>query len=143
LNRTVIVAAAVTMPSARNVRKGRRYLGKRMALLACKLDGRGTVVDEVVVLGNGVVDSSVGVYRRIKGGGNNKYTTIIAIQMQDIADTKQRSSNAVLSIFRRSGNLSGDDSSVPGDYRTDDPEGKVPCLRCRGHRTNIRRVYPC
>jgi len=86
------------------------------------------VVEVVVVLGNAVVGGSVGVYRRIKGGRNNKYTAIIAIQMQDISDTKQRGSNAVLSIFRRSGNLSGDDSSVPVDYRTDDPEGKVPCL---------------
>ena len=32
---------------------------------------RGTVVDEVVVLGNGVVGSSSGVYRRIKGGTVN------------------------------------------------------------------------
>ena len=68
LNRIVIVAAAVTMPSARKYGKGRRYLGKRMALLACKLDGRGRVVDEVVVPGSGVVGDSSGVYRRIKGG---------------------------------------------------------------------------
>ena len=67
LNRIVIVAAAVTMPSARNVRKDRRYLGKRMALLAWKLDGRGTVVDDVVVLSSGVVGGSSGVNRRIKG----------------------------------------------------------------------------
>src|ERR1041385_1789202 len=67
LNRIVNVAAAVTMPSARNVRKDRRYLGKRMALLAWKLDGRGTVVDEVVVLSSGVVDGSSGVYRRLRG----------------------------------------------------------------------------
>ena len=26
--------------------------------------------------------------------------------------------------YARSGNLSGDDSSVPVDYRTDDPEGE-------------------
>src|SRR4051812_16994328 len=68
LKRIVIVAAAVTMPSARKDGKGRRYLGKRMALLAWKLDGRGTVVDEVVVLSGGVVGDSNGVYRRIKGG---------------------------------------------------------------------------
>ena len=47
--------------------KDRRYLGKRMALLAWKLNGRGTVVDEVVVLGNGVGDSNE-FYRRIRGG---------------------------------------------------------------------------
>src|ERR1044071_8147246 len=82
LNRIVIVTAAVTMPSARNVRKDRRYLGKRMALLAWKLDGRGTVVDEVFVLGSDVVGGSNEFYRRIKGGRNNKYTTIIAIQIQ-------------------------------------------------------------
>ena len=38
-----------------------------MALLAWKLDGRGRVVDEVVVPGGGVVGGSSGVYRRIKG----------------------------------------------------------------------------
>src|ERR1041385_8303783 len=84
------------MPSARNVRKDRRYLGKRMALLAWKLDGRGTIVDVVVVLGNGVVGGSDGVYRRIRGR-NSKYTKIIAIQRYYIADTKQRGSNAVFS----------------------------------------------
>src|ERR1041384_6260472 len=87
LNRIVNVATAVTMPSARNIRKDRRYLGKRMALLACKLGSSGTVVDEVVVLSSGVVDGGSGVYRRLRGGErNNKYTTIIAIQMQDITD---------------------------------------------------------
>src|ERR1041385_6155822 len=68
LNRIVNVEAAVTMPSARNVRKDRRYLGKRMALRALKLDCRGTVVDEVVVLSSGVVDGSSGVYRGLRGG---------------------------------------------------------------------------
>src|SRR3954462_5012219 len=76
LNRIVIVAAAVTMPSARKYGKGRRYLGKRMALLAWKLDGRGRVVDEVVVPGSGVVDGSSGVYRRLRGEENSKYTAI-------------------------------------------------------------------
>ena len=52
-----------------------------MALLAWKLDGRGTVVDDVVVGGSGVVNGSSRVYRRLKGGGrNSKYTTIIAIK---------------------------------------------------------------
>ena len=37
-----------------------------MALLAWKLDGRGTVVDDVVVRGSRVVGGSNGVYRRIK-----------------------------------------------------------------------------
>ena len=68
MDRDCNVAAAVTMPSARNIRKDRRYLGKRMTLLAWKLDGRGTVVDDVVVLSSGVIDGSNGVYRRIKGG---------------------------------------------------------------------------
>ena len=67
LNRIVNVAAKVTMPSARNVRKDRRYLGKRMALLACKLDGSSRVVDDVVVPGSGVVGGSSGVYRRLRG----------------------------------------------------------------------------
>src|SRR4051812_328376 len=88
LNRIVIVAAAVTMPSARIVRKDRRYLGKRMALLACKLDGSSRVVDEVVVLSSGVVDDSSGVYRRLKGGRNNKYTAIIYKHMHDMTDEK-------------------------------------------------------
>ena len=39
-----------------------------MALLAWKLDGRGRVVDEVVVPDSSVVGGSSGVYRRIKGG---------------------------------------------------------------------------
>ena len=47
-----------------------------MALLAWKLDGRGTVVGGVVVLGSGVVGGSSGVYRRLKGGRNSKYTAI-------------------------------------------------------------------
>ena len=68
MSRIVIVAAAVTMPSARKYGRGRRYLGKRMALLAWKLDGRGRVVDEVVVPDGGVVGGSSGVYQRIKGG---------------------------------------------------------------------------
>ena len=38
-----------------------------MALLAWKLDGRGTVVDDVVVLSSGVVGGSSGVYRRLRG----------------------------------------------------------------------------
>src|ERR1044071_9034641 len=67
LNRIVNVAAAVTMPSARNVRKDRRYLGKRMALLAWKLDGSSRVVDEVVVPSSGVLAGSSGVYRRLRG----------------------------------------------------------------------------
>ena len=67
MNRIVIVAAAVTMPSARKYGKGRRYLGKRMALLAWKLDGRGRVVDEVVVPGRSVVGDGSGVYWRIRG----------------------------------------------------------------------------
>ena len=57
------------MPSARKVQTDRRYLGKRMALLAWKLGGRGRVIDEVVVLSNGVVGGIQGVYRRTKGGG--------------------------------------------------------------------------
>ena len=38
-----------------------------MALLAWKLDGSGTVVDDVVVGGSGVVNGSSGVYRRLRG----------------------------------------------------------------------------
>ena len=37
------------------------------ALLAWKLDGRGTVVDDVVVHNNVVVVASCGVYRRLRG----------------------------------------------------------------------------
>ena len=45
---------------------------RKRALLAWKLDSRGTVVDEVVVL-HDVVDGSTGLYRTNKGGRNNKY----------------------------------------------------------------------
>ena len=38
-----------------------------MALLAWKLDGRGTIIDDIVVLGSGVVGGSNGVYRRLRG----------------------------------------------------------------------------
>ena len=38
-----------------------------MTLLAWRLDGGGTVVDDVVVGGSGVVNGSSGVYRRLKG----------------------------------------------------------------------------
>ena len=48
-----------------------------MALLAWKLDGRGTVIVDVVVPGSGVVGGSSGVYRRIRGGRNSKYTASI------------------------------------------------------------------
>ena len=49
------------------------------ALLAWKLDGRGTVVDDVVVLSGGVVDGSNGVYQRIRGGDkHSKYKALIA-----------------------------------------------------------------
>ena len=50
-----------------------------MALLAWKLDGRGTVVEDVVVLSSGVVDGSSGGYRRLRGGRNNKYKASITI----------------------------------------------------------------
>ena len=51
-----------------------------MALLAWKLDGSGTVVDDVVVGGSGVINGSSGVYRRLKGGRNSKYTASITIK---------------------------------------------------------------
>src|SRR3954464_15313423 len=73
----VSIVAAAVMPSARNIQKDRRYLGKRMALLAWKLDGRGTVVDDVVVPSSGVVDDSLGVYRRLRGKENSKYKASI------------------------------------------------------------------
>ena len=47
--------------------------GRKMALLASKLDGRGAVVDYVVVLSSGVVGGSNGVYRRLRGEENSKY----------------------------------------------------------------------
>ena len=45
------------------------------ALLAWNLDGRGTVVNEVVELGNGVISGSRGVYQRIKRGDRNTMHT--------------------------------------------------------------------
>ena len=56
------------MPSARKYRKIGDIWGRKMALLAWKIDGRGTFVVDVVVLGSGVVGDSSGVYRRIRGG---------------------------------------------------------------------------
>ena len=47
-----------------------------MALLAWKLDGRGTVVDDVDVRGSGVVGGNNGVYRRLRG-------------VEEIVNTKQ------------------------------------------------------
>ena len=46
-----------------------------MALLAWKLDDSGTVVDDVVVGGSGVINDSSGVYRRLREGRNGKYTS--------------------------------------------------------------------
>ena len=43
-----------------------------MALLAWKLDGSGTVVDDVLVGGSGVIGDSSGVYRRLRWGRNSK-----------------------------------------------------------------------
>ena len=43
----------------------------------------------------------------------------------------------------RSGNSSRDELPAPGDYRTDDPEGKVPCLQYWGHLRDMWIVYPC
>ena len=48
-----------------------------MALLAWKLVGSGTVVDDVVVRGSGELDGSSRVYRRLKGGRNSKYKASI------------------------------------------------------------------
>ena len=60
-------------------------MGKKMARLARKLDGRGRVIDEVVIPGSGVVGGSSGVYRRIKGGRNSKYKANICKNMNDMA----------------------------------------------------------
>ena len=54
-----------------------------MALLAWKLDGRGRVVDEVVVQGHR--QRSSGLSDNKRGRRNNKYTTIISIQIQYMA----------------------------------------------------------
>ena len=48
-----------------------------MALLAWKLDGSGTVVDDVIVGGSGITSGSSGVYQRLRGGRNSKYTASI------------------------------------------------------------------
>ena len=40
-----------------------------MALLAWKLDGSGTIVDDVVVGGSGIISGSCGVYQRLRGEG--------------------------------------------------------------------------
>ena len=65
------------MPSARINTKRWAISGRgEGALLAWELRSRGKVVGEVVVHG-GVVGGSSGVYRQRRGGGNNKYTSII------------------------------------------------------------------
>ena len=46
-----------------------------MALLSWKPYNRGTVVDVVVILGNGVIGGSVEVYRRMKGRGRDTINT--------------------------------------------------------------------
>jgi len=88
------------------------------------------------------VATSIG--RKRGGGRNNKYTIIIAIQIYDIADTKQRGSNAVLGDLLGAGIY----PVMIHQYRLITGPmiwwGKVPCRRCRGHPTNIRGgVYPC
>ena len=60
------------------------------ALLAWKLDSRGTIVDEVVERSN-VGGGSLAVYQKIRGG-DSKYTTIIAKQGM----TNQIQSNGAL-----------------------------------------------
>ena len=46
----------------------------------------GTIVDIAVEHSN--VNDGIGGYRRIRGGGNSKYTTIIAIQIQYMTNIK-------------------------------------------------------
>ena len=115
-------------------------MGEGRVLLAWKLDGRGTVVDDVVDhrgIGSGRRD-----YRTIKEGGrNNKYTTITAIQRYDKAYTKQRGSNAV------SDDLLGAEiyPVMIHRYRLITGQmirrGKVPCLQCYRHLTDMWIVY--
>src|SRR3954469_15904084 len=84
------------MPSATdNYRKVGDMWERGMALLAWKLDGRGTVVDDIVVLGSGVVGGSSGVYRRLKGGRNSKYTTSNSNQCMTRQMNCKRYSNIV------------------------------------------------
>ena len=51
-----------------------------MALLAWNLDGSGTVVDDVVVGGSGIISGSSGVYQRIRGGETVNTQQAIAIK---------------------------------------------------------------
>ena len=62
------------MPSATDKNRQLAICGRgEVALLAWKLDGSGTVVDDVVVGGSGKISGSSGVCRRLKGGRNSKY----------------------------------------------------------------------
>src|SRR3954470_24033673 len=93
-----------------------------MALLAWKLDGRGTVVGDVVVLGSGVVGGSSGVYRRIRGGGNSKYTASNSNQLKGMTMNCNRCSNVERYTVLGAGVHPGMNTGS-GDHRTGCPEG--------------------
>ena len=78
---------------------------RKWALLAWKLDGRGTVVDEVVVL-HDVVGGSTGVYRTNKGGRNNKYKAQYKTQKEIHGNVKLRGASAVIHVTMK-GNTGG------------------------------------
>src|SRR3954469_13558768 len=113
-----------------------------MALLAWKLDGRGTVVGEVVVLGSGVVGGSSGVYRRLKGGRNSKYIASNSNQLKGKTMNCNRCSNVEWYTVLGAGVHPGMNTGS-GDYRTGCPEGgERSSRRCRGHPTHVWVVYP-
>src|SRR4051794_12591857 len=87
-----------------------------MALLAWKLDGSGTIVDDVIIHNSGVIGGSRGVYRR-KGGRNSKYKEIICKQMHGMIDAMLTVFESSTKHLAQSGNSSGDELPAPGDYQ--------------------------
>src|SRR3954470_9659315 len=88
------------MPSATdNYRKVGDMWERGMALLAWKLDGRGGYDRRRRSRSQGHQQRTSRLPDNKRGGRNNKYTAIIAIQKYGIADTKQRGSNAVFGDF--------------------------------------------
>src|SRR3954463_14083092 len=111
------------MPSATdNYRKVGDMWERGMALLAWKLDGRG-YDRRRRCRSRGHRQRSSRLPDNKRGGRNNKYKAIIAIKSITRKMNCNRCSNVGTMHVARNGNSSGDESPVPGDYRTGCPEG--------------------
>src|SRR3954471_23196825 len=110
------------MPSATDKYRKVGDMWERGSGSACLEDGRGTVV-VVVVESQGHRQRSSRLPDNKRGGRNNKYKAIIAIKSIPRKMTCNRCSNVGTMHVARNGDSSGDESPVPGDYRTGCPEG--------------------